>query len=110
MLKSCSMFPRQPLSRPKNHLISCPNYPAGTSRVTPVHKKRLNLLHAQHFGQRRKMLRSSLKKINGDHLLKEAGIAPDLRPQDIDIEGFCKLAHLYESTAKTRLNSQRAMF
>ena len=56
------------------------------------------------------MLRSSLKKINGDHLLKEAGIAPDLRPQDIDIEGFCKLAHLYESTAKRRFNSQRAMF
>jgi 16S rRNA (adenine1518-N6/adenine1519-N6)-dimethyltransferase len=53
------------------------------------------------FGQRRKMLRSSLKKINGDELLAEAGIAPESRPQDIDIEGFCKLANLYELANKT---------
>ena len=53
------------------------------------------------FGQRRKMLRSSLKKIKGDELLAGAGIAPESRPQDIDIEGFCKLATLYESTNKT---------
>jgi len=50
------------------------------------------------FGQRRKMLRSSLKKINGEHLLKAAGIAPDSRPQDISIEDFCNLARLYEAT------------
>ena len=53
------------------------------------------------FGQRRKMLRSSLKKINGDQLLAEAGIAPESRPQDIDIEKFCKLANLYEMASKT---------
>ena len=53
------------------------------------------------FGQRRKMLRSSLKKINGDLLLAEAGIAPESRPQDIDVEGFCKLANLYEMASKT---------
>jgi 16S rRNA A1518/A1519 N6-dimethyltransferase RsmA/KsgA/DIM1 with predicted DNA glycosylase/AP lyase activity len=47
------------------------------------------------------MLRSSLKKINGDELLAEAGIAPESRPQDIDIEGFCKLANLYELANKT---------
>ena len=64
-------------------------------------QKALEFITRTAFGQRRKMLRSSLKKINGDHLLKEAAIAPDLRPQDIDIEGFCKLAYLYESTAKT---------
>lgn len=67
----------------------------------PCSQKALEFITRTAFGQRRKMLRSSLKKINGDHLLKEAGIAPDLRPQDIDIEEFCKLAHLYESTAKT---------
>ena len=53
------------------------------------------------FGQRRKMLRSSLKKIEGDQLLADAGIKPESRPQDIDIEGFCKLANLYEMASKT---------
>ena len=67
----------------------------------PCSQKALEFITRTAFGQRRKMLRSSLKKINGDHLLKEAGIAPDLRPQDIDIEEFCKLTHLYESTVKT---------
>jgi 16S rRNA A1518/A1519 N6-dimethyltransferase RsmA/KsgA/DIM1 with predicted DNA glycosylase/AP lyase activity len=47
------------------------------------------------------MLRSSLKKINGNQLLAEAGIAPESRPQDIDVEGFCKLANLYETAGKS---------
>ena len=53
------------------------------------------------FGQRRKMLRSSLKKINGDELLAEAGILPESRPQDVDIEQFCKLANLYQTVRKS---------
>ena len=52
------------------------------------------------FGQRRKMLRSSLKKIGGEMLLNEAGIDPRKRPQDVDIESFCKLALLAEVAAK----------
>ena len=43
----------------------------------PCSQKALKFITRTAFGQRRKMLRSSLKKINGDHLLKEAGIAPD---------------------------------
>ena len=53
------------------------------------------------FGQRRKMLRNKIKKINGDRLLAEASIAPGSRPQDVDIEEFCKLAKLYETAEKT---------
>lgn len=49
------------------------------------------------FGQRRKMLRASLKKIGGEDLLNEAEIDPQARPQEIDIEAFCRLARLYES-------------
>ena len=44
------------------------------------------------FGQRRKMLRASLKPIGGETLLTEAGIDPQCRPQDLDIEAFCRLA------------------
>ena len=67
----------------------------------PSSQHSLELITRTAFGQRRKMLRSSLKKLNGDQLLAEAGIAPESRPQDIDIEEFCKLANLYESSRKT---------
>jgi len=67
----------------------------------PCSQHALEFITRTAFGQRRKMLRSSLKKINGDQLLAEAGIAPESRPQDIDIEEFCKLANLYEMASKT---------
>ncbi len=66
----------------------------------PCSQQALECITRTAFGQRRKMLRSSLKKINGDQLLAAAGIAPESRPQDIDIEGFCKLANLYETAGK----------
>ena len=44
------------------------------------------------FGQRRKMLRASLKPIGGEALLTRAGIDPRGRPQDLDIAAFCRLA------------------
>lgn len=49
------------------------------------------------FGQRRKMLRASLKKIGGEALLAAADIDPQARPQDIGIEAFCRLANLHET-------------
>ncbi|MFL2845860.1 MAG: 16S rRNA (adenine(1518)-N(6)/adenine(1519)-N(6))-dimethyltransferase RsmA [Candidatus Puniceispirillaceae bacterium] len=47
------------------------------------------------FGQRRKMLRSSLKNIGGESLLNAAKIDPKKRPQEINVEEFCRLASLY---------------
>ena len=44
------------------------------------------------FGQRRKMLRASLKPIGGEALLTRARIDPQGRPQDLDIAAFCRLA------------------
>ena len=67
----------------------------------PCSQHSLEFITRTAFGQRRKMLRSSFKKFNGDQLLAEAGIAPESRPQDIDIEKFCKLANLYEMASKT---------
>ena len=67
----------------------------------PCSKKALEFITRIAFGQRRKMLRSSLKKINGKKLLKEASISAQLRPQDLDIEQFCKLAHLLDLTGNT---------
>ena len=46
------------------------------------------------FGQRRKMLRSSLKQLGTDPLplLAAAGIEPTARAEEISVEGFCALA------------------
>ncbi len=46
------------------------------------------------FGQRRKMLRASLKSLGGDSLLNKAGIDGRLRAEAIGIEDFVKLANL----------------
>jgi 16S rRNA (adenine1518-N6/adenine1519-N6)-dimethyltransferase len=44
------------------------------------------------FGQRRKMLKSSLKALGGADLCEAAGIDPAARAETIDIEGFLRLA------------------
>jgi len=49
------------------------------------------------FGQRRKMLRQSLKTLGTDAaaLLDEAGIEPTARAEDIPVEGFVALANVF---------------
>lgn len=54
--------------------------------------KRLEQVTAAAFGQRRKMLRSSLKPLGGGTLCEAAGIDPDARAETIDIAGFLRLA------------------
>ena len=44
------------------------------------------------FGQRRKMLRQSLKSLGGEALLVAAGLDPTDRAEDISVEGFVALA------------------
>ena len=44
------------------------------------------------FGQRRKMLRASFKKYGGEAMLAKANIDPSVRPQQLSIEAFCRLA------------------
>ena len=52
----------------------------------------LEKVTAAAFGQRRKMLRSSLKQLGGAALCEEAGIDPDARAETIDVAGFLRLA------------------
>ena len=53
------------------------------------------------FGQRRKMLRQSLKSLGGDALalLAAAGIEPTRRAEEIDIAGFVALANAFSAVA-----------
>jgi 16S rRNA (adenine1518-N6/adenine1519-N6)-dimethyltransferase len=54
----------------------------------------LEKLTAAAFGQRRKMLRSSLKPLGGEDLLHRAGINPELRAENLSIADFETLARL----------------
>ena len=51
----------------------------------------LEKITAASFGQRRKMLRQSLKALGGEALLEKAGIDPTTRPEDLSIEQFAAL-------------------
>ena len=57
------------------------------------------------FGQRRKMLRQSLKSLGGDALalLATAGIAPTARAEEIPVEGFVALANIFTGQTKARV-------
>jgi 16S rRNA (adenine1518-N6/adenine1519-N6)-dimethyltransferase len=54
------------------------------------------------FGQRRKMLRQSLKSLGADTaaLLSEAGIEPTARAEEIDVKGFAALANAFAALTK----------
>ena len=49
------------------------------------------------FGQRRKMLRQSVKSIGGEALLEKAGIDPTRRAETLSVEEFVRLANTLEA-------------
>jgi 16S rRNA (adenine1518-N6/adenine1519-N6)-dimethyltransferase len=68
-----------------------------TPRTAPVVDCDVAVLEkvtAAAFGQRRKMLRSSLKTLGGDPaaLIEQAGLQPNMRAEEVDVAGFCRLA------------------
>jgi 16S rRNA (adenine1518-N6/adenine1519-N6)-dimethyltransferase len=52
----------------------------------------LQKLTAAAFGQRRKMLRASLKALGGEPLIEAAGLDPRARAETVDVAGFLRLA------------------
>jgi 16S rRNA (adenine1518-N6/adenine1519-N6)-dimethyltransferase len=60
--------------------------------LAPCNLSDLERITAASFGQRRKMLRQSLKALGGEELLAKAGIDPTMRPEDLKIEQFAALA------------------
>jgi 16S rRNA (adenine1518-N6/adenine1519-N6)-dimethyltransferase len=63
----------------------------------PAELADLEKVTAAAFGQRRKMLRSSLKSLvtNPDGLLDAAGVPATERPENLNIAQFCSLARAY---------------
>jgi len=62
--------------------------------IAPANKEKLEAVVAATFGQRRKMLRGSLKQITDqpELLLRLANLDPTLRPEELSIAQFCALA------------------
>ena len=62
----------------------------------------LEKVTAAAFGQRRKMLRASLKSLvsPADGLIEAAGLNPTARAEEIDVSGFVRLANAFEAQLK----------
>lgn len=62
----------------------------------------LEKVTAAAFGQRRKMLRASLKSLSSpaDALIEAAGLTPTARAEEIDVSGFVRLANVFEEQLK----------
>jgi 16S rRNA (adenine1518-N6/adenine1519-N6)-dimethyltransferase len=63
-------------------------------RPTDIPFTAIERVTAAAFGQRRKMLRSSLKPLGGEELLNKAGIDPTLRAENLSLTNFETLARL----------------
>ncbi|MFN4177770.1 16S rRNA (adenine(1518)-N(6)/adenine(1519)-N(6))-dimethyltransferase RsmA [Phenylobacterium sp.] len=61
-------------------------------RPSPQRLDALQKVTAAAFGQRRKMLRSSLKVMGGEALVTAAGLDPAARAEMVDVKGFLALA------------------
>lgn len=69
-------------------------------RPAPALLAALERVTAAAFGQRRKMLRSSLKPLGGEALCERAGVDPSVRAETVDVSGFLRLASALESPAQ----------
>ncbi|QCI68063.1 16S rRNA (adenine(1518)-N(6)/adenine(1519)-N(6))-dimethyltransferase RsmA [Phreatobacter stygius] len=65
----------------------------------PASVRMLERVTAAAFGQRRKMIRQSLKGLGRDPaaLIAAAGLDPTVRAEELPIEAFCTLARLFEA-------------
>ena len=64
--------------------------------LAPADLNDLEKVTATAFGQRRKMLRQSLKSLGGEALLEKAGIDPTARPEDLTVIQFAALARVLD--------------
>lgn len=73
-------------------------FQARDTPTPPCSARMLGIVTAAAFGQRRKMLRVSLKTITPfpELLLDEAGIDPGLRAEQVPVAGFARLALAWE--------------
>lgn len=72
--------------------------------LAPARFETMERVTAAAFGQRRKMLRSSLKGLgDAEALIATAGLEPTQRAETVPVEGFCALARAVEASSPDRL-------
>ena len=88
---------------PPSAFVPAPKVTSSVVQVKPLAEPRfecdqtlLEEVTRHAFGQRRKMLRASLKPLGGEELLDAAGVNPQSRPQDLEIAEFCAMARCLE--------------
>ena len=84
---------------PSKAFIPRPKITSSVIQLKPLHKplydvsfESIEKITQMAFSQRRKMIKTSLKKVNGQIILKELNISPNLRPENLSIIDFCKIA------------------
>jgi 16S rRNA (adenine1518-N6/adenine1519-N6)-dimethyltransferase len=89
---------------PPQAFVPPPKITSAIVRIEPLPKAKaeasrpdLSRVLSAAFGQRRKMLRQSLKALGipPEQLLERAGISPTARAETIDLAGFAALARAY---------------
>jgi 16S rRNA (adenine1518-N6/adenine1519-N6)-dimethyltransferase len=90
---------RQVMDVPARAFTPPPKVDSAVVRLTPLPDRpspaRLDALQkitAAAFGQRRKMLRASLKALGGEPMIAAAGLDPQTRAETVDVAGFLRLA------------------
>jgi len=74
-----------------------------TPRADRPEPRRLDALQkvtAAAFGQRRKMLRASLKSLADETVIVAAGLDPQARAETVDVDGFLRLADAWLATRR----------
>lgn len=86
---------------PPGAFFPAPKVTSGVVRLTPLSaprhscdEKKLEAITRQAFGQRRKMLRASLKKMFAEEELEKVGIKPTQRPETVSLKQFADLSRL----------------
>ena len=90
----------------RSAFVPPPNVTSAVLRIDPLPSPRceaersdLEAVTAAAFGQRRKMLRGSLKKLTpeSETLLAKAGVPGTARAEELDLAQFCALARAYRN-------------
>ena len=102
VLSQCRTSPRILLTLPAAAFTPRPKVDSSVVELLPKEALQpscdvaaLERVTAAAFGQRRKMLRSSLQQItpNAEDLLRGLGLDPKARAEELEIVGFCRIAN-----------------
>lgn len=93
----CEISPKAFMPPPKVTSTVVTLVPRKKPLIDSEHLPKLKAVCGAAFGQRRKMLRSSLKALNADTeaMLEQADIEPTLRAEQLSVSQFCALAQGY---------------